>query len=412
MEDPTYRFLSPHDKLACFQNDCMDTFTTTTPAKRALTEQAITTLYKAKRLKQPQFIWFDNPVTTLLFAVFKKALSTHAGYFPETHLPARRFLRIQNDLQSAVQHTMTYLPDDDPLHDVKRPAWLDMSDTVLLMIQQTFWDQYRNNHHILDAYADQFYTYPHIRKLVGQRFHEHSNIHGPDIMSQVYRTLQIMLHNATFRTCLENTCRDMIFGSISKLLYDYQLLRVFQHARKPINLIQEWEMVADNCFCWMPYLDVCLLCEHPVVMSMSDASILDRQLHCADGPAMLFADGLGFYCFNGVVVNEQIICEPHTQTVDQILNESNEEVRRIRIEQFGWVPLLSRTSAQVLDHMRDAITQTHEFLMQLADIRVLVCACPSTARVYAMQVPLYCMTVSQAQDFLSSGLSQRLIGAS
>jgi hypothetical protein len=45
------------------------------------------------------------------------------------------------------------------------------------------------------------------------------------------------------------------------------------------------------------------------------------------------------------------------------------------------------------------------------DMTVFVGACPSTARVYALEVPTEVRTVEQAQNFLNGGRTRRIVGA-
>jgi len=48
-----------------------------------------------------------------------------------------------------------------------------------------------------------------------------------------------------------------------------------------------------------------------------------------------FADGWGFWNIHGVPVDEQIVMRPETQTIEQIQNEPNAEVKKIRIQRYG-----------------------------------------------------------------------------
>jgi len=50
--------------------------------------------------------------------------------------------------------------------------------------------------------------------------------------------------------------------------------------------------------------------------------------------------------------------------------------------------------------------------MRTDDMQVLVGACPSTARVYALEVPLEVETCGQAQDWLRNSQNGFCIGAS
>lgn len=138
---------------------------------------------------------------------------------------------------------------------------------------------------------------------------------------------------------------------------------------------------------------------------------LDRQrLHREDGPAFISLD-LRLWYIRGVQVNETIVMSPASQRLDEINNEPNAEVKRIRIERYGWERYLQAMKATVIEHVRDEIRQTDESLMACGDMRVLVCACPSTARVYSLEVPATCNSVEQAQNYLSGGRARRIIGA-
>jgi hypothetical protein len=157
----------------------------------------------------------------------------------------------------------------------------------------------------------------------------------------------------------------------------------------------------------LPLKHVAITCEHPTVIEWQDG-----LLHNETGPSVRWPDGWSLWSIRGVAVNEQIVMAPETQTIEQINAEPNAEVKRIRIERFGWPQYLEQSSAVVVDEFTNEITQTDEVLMRCQDIVVLVAACPSTARVYAMEVDPSCSTVEQAQNYLQGGRPLRLIGAS
>lgn len=148
--------------------------------------------------------------------------------------------------------------------------------------------------------------------------------------------------------------------------------------------------------------------QRPSVLKFNE----DNQLHCDDGMACAFADGWGVWSINGVGVDEQIVMKPETQTLDQIRDEQNEEVKRIRIERYGFESYLAEIEATLIDRFTNEIEGTKELLYDAEGMRFLMCICPSTAKEFCLEVPLETKTCAEAQNYLSSGLSNRIISAS
>jgi hypothetical protein len=171
-----------------------------------------------------------------------------------------------------------------------------------------------------------------------------------------------------------------------------------------------------ECLAWSahcPYIlfndDIVYVSNRPNKVEYND----DRQLHCEDGMACSFNDGWGVYAIDGVHLDKQIVMEPETQTISEIRNESNEEVKRIRIERFGTGKFLKGIAAKIIDQRDNAIEATKEYLLSTdMDMNYLMCHCPSTAKDFYLEVPPETKTCSDAQNWLSSGLSSRTIGAS
>lgn len=139
-----------------------------------------------------------------------------------------------------------------------------------------------------------------------------------------------------------------------------------------------------------------------------------NQLHCDDGMACQYPDGWGVYSINGVSVDEQIVMSPETQTIEQMLKEENEEVKRIRISRYGWGKFLDQTGASIIDQNENDIEGTKEFLMHSdkLNLRVLACVCPSTTKEFLLEVPPETQSCREAQSWLSNGFSNRIISAS
>jgi hypothetical protein len=131
----------------------------------------------------------------------------------------------------------------------------------------------------------------------------------------------------------------------------------------------------------------------PIICSLENGVI-----HNDFGPAIAYKDGFAAYAIHGVRVDEQIVMRPETQTLNQIKQEDNEEVKRIRIERYGWQKYLQDTNAKVLD------VSTHpqwmESLMQTDNMKILCTYDPSTGRIYSLEVDPRCNTCEQAQRYL------------
>lgn len=136
-----------------------------------------------------------------------------------------------------------------------------------------------------------------------------------------------------------------------------------------------------HCTFVVPYDELCVYSDRPVSIKWDDS-----QLHCEDGPAILYSDGWSVWSIRGVRVNEQIVMRPETQTIQQINSEKNEEVRRIRIDRFGWMRYLEESESVVIDCGRNDIEATYEILANTPVGQRLITHCPSTGRRYSLAI--------------------------
>jgi len=135
--------------------------------------------------------------------------------------------------------------------------------------------------------------------------------------------------------------------------------------------------------------------------------------HNDKGPSHLWSDGYAIWTIDGVKVNEQIVMNPETLTIEQIDEKINEEVKRIMIERFTWTRYITETNAKCLDARINDVDGTSEALMMLKDKSVrLLCACKSTARVYAIGVDETINNCQEAQSWMAGDKKINVIGVS
>lgn len=159
---------------------------------------------------------------------------------------------------------------------------------------------------------------------------------------------------------------------------------------------------------WGAYFSesIAAISDRPAEIHWNDAG----QIHHESGPAIRWRDGWSIWCIGGVLVDEEIVLSPERQLLADIKGERDAEVKRIRINRWagagatpadGWCKYLKAIGAKTVDSRENLIENTLEKLLRSsAGEKLLVCACPSTARVYALEVPAEIRSCEQAQFWL------------
>ncbi len=95
---------------------------------------------------------------------------------------------------------------------------------------------------------------------------------------------------------------------------------------------------------WWPFGGAVILTERPCVLKRDERN----RLHCADGPALAYPDGSSIFCWHGVRVPEEVMLRPQTLKPEQIIAESNAEIRRVMVERFGAERFLRESNARLV----------------------------------------------------------------
>jgi hypothetical protein len=110
---------------------------------------------------------------------------------------------------------------------------------------------------------------------------------------------------------------------------------------------------------WWPFRGAVILTERPSKLRRDDRN----RLHCADGKAIEYPDGWGFYVWHGTRVPAKVIESPDSFTAEEIRAEPNSEVARALAERLGWEAFLDKIGAKVIDVYKDKNTGlTYELL--------------------------------------------------
>lgn len=137
---------------------------------------------------------------------------------------------------------------------------------------------------------------------------------------------------------------------------------------------------------------------------------INGQLHREDGPAIESYDKIAYF-ISSLQVPEKVVMNPKSQSLDEINNEINLEIKRIRIERFGWEEYLQNSDVEIIDSGNNDIEGTKEFLGKINEITIFVGACPSTGRVYVMEVDPSIKSREEARTYLSGKDAKKCVGA-
>jgi len=164
-----------------------------------------------------------------------------------------------------------------------------------------------------------------------------------------------------------------------------------------INFDQYAEMCSLMGYVY-PVEGVIFVSRRPVAMHVDDHG----RTHCEDGPAVDYGPTMRLWYIHGVAVNEQIILHPEKQMISEIEEEKNEEVKRVRIEQYGVGRFLHEIGAECVDQDAHRWNGVRALLKARNGLTYLNCADPSTGRVYFNEVDPGCLTCEQADAYLAS----------
>jgi hypothetical protein len=205
-----------------------------------------------------------------------------------------------------------------------------------------------------------------------------------------------------------------------------------RHMYKPEDekLLLVWDALAKSTGPVYPYTNYCLMTERPVKAEHDEAG----QLHCDDGPALLYRDGYAVYAVHGVRIPSRLgplIDRPWEITLEVIQDpEVDEDVRTTlqslwcyeevdsagdRVGSGGgrYVREIGATQVDTDVYTAYEGASIMRALLEDKDGRKwLACGDSSTDRVYYIQVPPHVLTCAEAHESINGGIPDSDIVAS
>ncbi len=111
-----------------------------------------------------------------------------------------------------------------------------------------------------------------------------------------------------------------------------------------MEILEKYEKILTLGWCLF-YEHVAIVSQKPIYIRMEN-----KILHCDNGPALVYADGFKLYRYKGINMDQHIhaIEEPDTITVEKITKESNQEVKRVLLEIFGYERFIEESGANLI----------------------------------------------------------------
>lgn len=203
--------------------------------------------------------------------------------------------------------------------------------------------------------------------------------------------------------------KDSVMGSVFGQ-HEADWMSFYDYIRVALGLDEQtqklaglWQ-VSQSAGWWVPHEKICWISERHNVVNRN----AEGRLHFENGPAIAYPDGWKIWAINGSIVDEQIVMQPHTQTIDQIHGEANGDIRSIRIERFGWPRYLRESNAHCVAVRDNEVEGTKEALYRSENGSRLLVTCP-TGRVFALGVPDEIADCQSAQNWLNGNRGFRVI---
>jgi hypothetical protein len=191
-------------------------------------------------------------------------------------------------------------------------------------------------------------------------------------------------------------------GSASKISaegWDLSRLASFDYFQRigcDLPLLPLLINVAKSCSGCVFTEQIAYMCERPHTIKKDEF----KRFHNETGPALAY-DDWSLWAWRGVQVPRFVVETPHEITTEKVLKESNQEVRRVMLERFGYDKLLTELGATTLDTSKwGTLLSTDKLKTYLEgedeEARFVLVTDPSTSRRYALRVDPSCTTAHAA----------------
>ncbi len=283
--------------------------TSTAPADREATEDAITRLYALVGAAPPEFVWVASPAAAVKSLPPPQTLSlTHDVPVEGRLATAVSSLRQRLDRRCGMRPASTWMSTLDPVSALRSGNSLRgvINDGLRPTLRRT----------VLESVAAQ------IRGTIPEPW---LGLHWYG-QQDAYWVAPYDIHRRVDDTRFEPA---------------------------DVAQLELWATLTRSCGWWWPRENRCVVAERPLAVRtelLQGTLHAEARLHDATGPAVAYPDGWTVHAWHGTRVPSWVIEEP---TADRIDQEPNVEVRRCAIEHLGWTGYIDQAGLTLLNRAPD-----------------------------------------------------------
>jgi hypothetical protein len=336
---------------------------------RKMAEKYINDVYLIAGFEPPKFkIWLSSPYSGVIGVVLLKQAMVQVGDKGVTQVVAQLGAQVGDKVWGQALNKIWFMVGNKVGYQVRKQVGEQVGnkvgDQVMEQIKDQIW------------FKSLVKVVNHVVEQVGGQVGEQikNKIEDQVLTFDIWNQVEVQ----TFQ------CGYGIHDANFLSFYDYfdsEVLYNLNEIRPLINLSKYvgW---------WWPFEDMVFLTTKPVFICCDDQG----RLHHGNRMALEYSDGFGIYSWHGIRVSEQIIMKPETITLDQVVKENNQEIRRIMLDRYGWDRVLCDLHACV-EHEDNTgkLISTYrlgEYLAGEDEIAKFVLVVdPSTNRKYSLRVP-------------------------
>ncbi len=319
------------------------------PLDKELAIEGVKWLYSLAKMPTPYVVVLDSPRSCQIAAnILKKETLFQVEEQVWSQVGAQVRAQVWNEVGDQVAAQVWDQVEAQVWAQVEAQVWDQVEDQVAEQVADQVWKQVRDQvweqvrdqvrAHVADQVAEQVWN-----QVRGQVWNEV----GAQVAAQVRAQVAAQVWNE-----VEEQVGDQVAAQVADQVRK-QKLEYFTPAAENLLTDSGWvpfydyfkriSIVEHKLFDkYMEYLKngvfytiflggAAFLCGRPEYIKRDE----QNRLHCEDGPAIRWKDGYCNYFWHGVSVPEKLIERPDEITKEDLINETNAEVRRGMMEKLG-----------------------------------------------------------------------------